>query len=179
MKNLFFCLLLLVSGALVQAQVIELEEAKVNFYPEVEDNTFHYVVNENYSGEFSKDPIAFMKANFDIQDFMLSVKDRNYDSYEVTFTNKKGYFEARFSKDGELLDTRQEFKNIAVPPDIREELYRSHKGWAMVKNKYSARGTADVVEKELYKIKLERGKDKKNIKLDPRTLRSTEVVSLQ
>ena len=185
MKTLIFSLLLVFAASMGHAQQItELEEAKVGFAPldvevvESGDN-FTYRVTESFTGEFVDDPIAFMKANFDIQNFMAAYEDRNYNSYHITFQSGKGFLKADFDKEGELVRTYQKFKDIVLPLDVRRELYNDNKGWNMTKNKYIASGRGELVEKEVYKIKVENGNKKRNLKIDPRSIAKTSVASNQ
>ena len=181
MKNLFLCLMLLLSGAIAQAQIIELEEAKVDYFPNLEkgaDGSYSYVVKENYANEFSTDAIGFMKRNFDMNVFLSEIGENNgADGYLITFKNGHGSLEADFDKEGELRGTHQQFRDIIVPDEIRKELYRTHKGWTMVKNKYTANGRGDIIEKELYRIKLQNGNEVRTVKIDPRDLGVIGVAS--
>lgn len=183
MKTLIFSLLLVVATSVSHAQKItELEEAKVGFAPldiEVSEDgeSFTYRVSEAYTGEFAKNPIAFMKANFDIQNFMTTYADRNYDSYHITFTSGQGYLKADYDKDGNLVRTYQKFKDILLPLDVRRDLYNATKGWTMTGNKYIASGRGDLLEKEMYTVKLENGNRKQTVKLDPRSNAGSSVVS--
>jgi len=193
MKNLFIYSLLLFCVVSVKAQEITLlEETKVTFQPYVTnvnsylDNSFSVIVDENYTGEFSENPIEFMKKNFDIQSFISFLDKRNsnglqksdYDYYQVTFSTNKGDLVAKFSKEGELEETSQNFKNILVPSDIRRELYRSYKGWNMVKNTYTASGKSDQIDKELYRIKLKDGHRSQIVKIVPDRMRS-DIVAIE
>lgn len=183
MRTLFLSLIFVFAATLSQAQQItQLEEAKVGFAPlEVEvtedGDSFTYTVSESFSGEFVDNPIAFMKANFDIQNFIAKYENRGYDSYQITFQNGKGYLLAEFDNDGEVVKTFQKFEDIPLPLDVRRELYNSNKGWTMTQNKYMASGRGELLEKEIYKIKLENGNSKRNVKIDPRSVAKTSVVS--
>ena len=183
MKTLFFSLLFVFAATFAQAQEItQLEEAKVGFAPldaeVIEDgDSFTYIVTESYAGEFMDDPIAFMKANFDIQNFIAKYEDRGYDTYNIVFQNGKGYLKADFNSDGEVIKTFQKFKDVVLPLDVRRELYNSNKGWTMTTNKYTASGQGDLVEREQYKIKLENGNSKRTVKIDPRSVAKTSVAS--
>jgi len=164
-------LFLLVGMTAGQAQIIQLEEARVSAknVKVKSDGEIKFMVVENYNNEFLKNPIAFMKKNFDIKLVMDELKDRNYDSYEVEFRNRKGHLTANFDKEGTLLRTVQDFKNIAVHLSVGRELVRNHKGWIMTKNHYLASGKGDLIEKEVYKITLRNGKDSKRVKIIPKS----------
>jgi len=193
MKNPFIYSLLLFCVVSVKAQEItQLEETNVTFQPYVTnvdsyiDNSFSVMVDENYAGEFSKNPIEFMKENFDIHSFISfldqhksnGLQKTDYEYYQVTFSTNKGDLVAKFSTDGELEETSQNFKNILVPSDIRRELYRSYKGWNMVKNNYTASGKSDQIVKELYRIKLKNGNRSQIVKIVPdRT--GSDIVAIE
>ncbi|MCB7479711.1 hypothetical protein [Christiangramia sediminis] len=184
MKTLFFSLLLVAVGLVGQAQeqkITQLEEAKVGFAPldakiTQSGDSFSYKVEEEYEGEFTKDAIAFMKANFDIQNFISEFEEDKYSSYVVTFRSSKGHLSADFNKEGELVKTFQKFQDIALPLDVRREVYMANKGWTMTSNKYIASGNGDLLEKEIYKVKLENGNQKRNVKLDSRSVSGTSVA---
>lgn len=182
MKTLIFSLLLVVATTIGHAQEItQLEEAKVGFAPldaEItrDGNSFSYSVKETHAGQFAKDAIGFMKANFNIQNFIAATADEGFDSYLVTFTSGNGYLSADFDADGNLVKTFQKFKDIVLPLDVRREVYMQNKGWTMVSNKYTASGNGDLLEREQYRIKLENGSQKRTMKLDPRAS-GTSVAS--
>ncbi|MDR5589813.1 hypothetical protein [Christiangramia sp. SM2212] len=184
MKTLIFSLLLIAAtfvGHAQEQEITQLEEAKVGFAPlEAKitriGDSFAYTVEEEYTGEFSEDPIAFMKSNFDINNFIAEIDGDENTSYLVTFKSSKGQLSADFNHEGDLVRTYQKFKDIALPLDVRREVYMSNKGWNMTSNKYIASGDGDLIEKEVYKIKLENGNQKRNIKLDPRSVAKSTVA---
>ncbi|MHA6281071.1 hypothetical protein ACXYMT_12900 [Salinimicrobium sp. CAU 1759] len=181
MKTLIFYLVLLVFGTGHAQQITELKEAKVGFAPlssEVKKsgNSFSFNVKESYAGEFEKDPLAFMDAYFDIENFINALSHEDYDSYEVSFVSRKGILKADFNAEGDLVRSSSRFKNIVLPEKLRSQLYRDHKGWAMTKNVHITRGNAGILNKSYYKIKLENGKDRKRITLEA-PLGGTEVAS--
>lgn len=163
-------------------EVTQLEEAKVGFAPleakitRVGDN-YSYKVKEAYTGEFLENPIAFMKANFEIKNFMAETADMNYDSYLVNFSCSKGYLEAHYNKEGELIKTHQKFKDILLPHQVRQQVYRNNMGWTVTANMYIASGKQDMLDKQLYRIKLEKGSQKRVLKIDPREIGAPSVAS--
>ncbi|CAL65716.1 hypothetical protein [Christiangramia forsetii] len=184
MRTLIFSLLLVavtVVGHAQEQKITQLEEAKVGFAPldakitQIGDS-FSYKVEEAYAGEFTKDAIGFMKANFDINNFITEFEGDKYTSYLVTFRSKKGHLSANFNQEGELVKTYQKFKDIVLPLDVRREVYMTNKGWTMTSNKYIASGRGDLVEKEVYKIKLDNGNQKRSIKLNPRSVSRNSVA---
>jgi len=183
MRTLIVLLLLVGFISTSQAQKItQLEEAKVSFAPKaikISSNLDNYVftVKENFAGEFIKNPMAFMQENFDINTFITSIDNDDYEEFLVTFKSSKGYLEANYDKEGTLVKTSQSFKDIVLPLNVRRELYKNHTGWTMVQNKYLASGKGDRIDKEVYKIKIENGNKRQNIKIDPKVIGVSGVAS--
>lgn len=177
MKTLVFSFVLALCAGFGQAQITQLDEARLTYNPETLNaaNHFKVTVLENYAGEFEKDPLAFMENNFDILDLISQVKSGDYETYLVSFRSRKGEFRARFDKVGDLLDTNLKFKNILLPMDLCHQLYRDHKGWAMVKNVHIARNKNGVVKKDFYRITMKNGKEKKNLKIHARKVGNAMV----
>ena len=169
MKKLVY-LLLLAGIATGQAQVIQLDEARVegrSVKISINGDDLKYAVVEDYKGQFHKNPIAFMKEKFDIHSFIEQMRGTGYDSFLVEFRNRKGYLEASFDGEGNLLRTSQKFKNIALPIAIARELVTKHNGWTMKKNLYLASGKGDALDNELYRITMKNGKRTQNVKIIP------------
>lgn len=183
MRTLVIYLVLVIWAGVMQAQEItELKEAKVGFAPlssEVtqDGDSYSFKVNEAYAGEFENDAIGFMNAYFDIDNFIASVEDKDYIAYQVSFVSKKGQLVADFDDEGKLKQTSQRFKNILLPADLREELYRDHPGWTMIKNVRTGHGKNGLLEKDMYRIKLKNGNSRKTIKIDALQPERSEVAS--
>jgi hypothetical protein len=182
MKKVVLILFLLVGMGAMQAQkVIQLGEAHVGYNPDAividsDLNFAGFIVKENYLGEFSKNPILFMKQNFDCKAILSSVNNADdFDEYLVTFKSNKGYLEAVYTNEGNLVKTHQVFKDKLLPLDLRRQVFTNYQGWTMVSNKYVASGKLDRIDKEYYKIKLENGNKSRNIKIVPG---ATTVASL-
>ena len=154
-------------------EVIQLDEARVNsslkaITIDSETGTIRCIVKEGYTGEFSENPIKFMKDRFDFKEFLSAIVNKDdFDEYLVTFNSSKGFLEAIYTNDGDLVQTYQRFQDIALPPSVRNQLYLENKGWTHVSNKYTASGKSDGLDRELYKIKLENGNKKRTVKIVP------------
>ncbi|WP_081212129.1 hypothetical protein [Salegentibacter sediminis] len=171
MKNLIFYSLLICFIATAQSQEItELEEARVTLNPisekltgNVDELTFK--VKEEYTGEFMQNPLGFMMNNFNVWN-LIDQFDKEYDSYRVSFRTSKGSLNAEFDDDGELKRHNQSFRDVVLSRKIMADLYRDHKGWAAVGNKYVAYGTGEKIDKAFYKIKLVNGNRSQTIKIE-------------
>jgi hypothetical protein len=183
MKTLMIYLVLTIWAGVSHAQEItELKEAKVGFAPLSSEITrsgdsYSFKVNESYHREFETDPLAFMEAYFDIDNFIASVENEDYDSYLVSLRSKKGVLNADFDKEGKLLRTSERFKDILLPEALREQLHKDHAGWTMTKNLHVSTASDGIVKRDFYRIKLENGKDRKVVKIDMTTAEGSEVVS--
>ncbi|MEM0518155.1 hypothetical protein [Aequorivita flava] len=174
MKTFIISIMLSLTAAVLSAQeVTVLDEARLFYAPlnvnvAQDGDSYTYTINESRSRQFARDPIGFMKANFDIQSFIAHTADKKYHAYLVTFNSANGSLEADFNKEGELLETRQYFKNVLLPAEIRNNVYNDYQGYTLTKTKYSARTKGEILANATYKIKLENGKDKQTLKIDAR-----------
>lgn len=183
MKTLVIILILAFSVSVSNAQeVIELNEAKVGFNPlskiEGPIKQISIKIAEDVPGEFEKDPIAFVKARFDISPYLIKTTEEEFDSYQVTFKSTKGVLIADFDKEGNLVKTTQKFENILLPSELRKQLYKDHKGWAMVKNKFVAKGKMDKIDKAVYRLTIQNGKQKKNLKFEVTPETGSTIVAV-
>ncbi|SDR80979.1 hypothetical protein [Gramella sp. MAR_2010_147] len=167
--------LILVAGWVLTAysqKVIQLEEARVNFDPTAEVVFEDYEngivkVKEKFSTQFQSDAIAFMKENFDIFSFLEAQGDLSGNNIIVIAKSAKGYLMATYNEDGQMIKNSQKFKDIALPYNVRNEVYAQYKGWTMTSNKYIAFGNGDQINKQKYIFTLERGNEKAKMKLTP------------
>ena len=175
MKTLIIFITFSLTAAIMSAQkVTVLDEARLFYAPlnaEItqQEDSYVFKIHESANQKFAKDPIGFMKANFDIQRFINHTANENYDSYLVTFISRNGSLEADFDKKGRLLQTRQQFKNVVLPQEIRKDVFSAHNGWSLTKAKYSARTEGEVLAKANYSIQIEKGNEKQNLKIDARS----------
>lgn len=123
-------------------------------YPDLEG--LNIVVREASYAEFASNPIEFMKANFDIKEYMKLTKDKKYDTYLVSFTSPAGRLDLDFDKHGDLRKNNQYFYNVQLPPDIERTLEKEHNGWTVVKNKYTSKGVGEHTDVAFYKVKLKK-----------------------
>ena len=164
-------------------EIIQLEEARLNFNPSAEVVFEDYEngvvkVKENYATQFQSDAIGFTLRNFDINRFIAESNLQKGDVM-VTVRSSKGYLTATYDHKGNMLATTQRFKDIALPAMVRNEVYGQYQGWTMTKNKYTASGKEDNIDKEKYIVFLENGKDREKLKITPSALSKTGVASVE
>ena len=152
MKTLIISIMLSLTAAVISAQeVTVLDEARLFYAPlnvtvTQDGDNYIYNIKESQSRQFARDPIGFMKANFDIQSFINHTANKEYHSYLVTFKSTNGSLEA----------------------DFRNDVYQDYKGYTLTKAKYTARTKGEIFANATYKIKLENGKEKQTLKIDAR-----------
>lgn len=184
MKTHVIFVALALSAVMSNAQeIVELTEAKVDFSPASQTvtrigNSFLVDIKESYSGEFQKDPLAFMNNYFDIKDIIAELGPDAYRSYQVTFRSRKGELNVDFDGEGEKTGSSLRFKNNAIPPQLQHQLYRDYKGWATIKAIHIARETNGKSEREYYKITMKKGNKKKNLKIHASDLGLSTLVAV-
>lgn len=181
MKKIIITLALAFSVTIGYPQkVIELNEAQVNFNPitsiSAKGNSFSVKIKETAQGEFEKDPLAFMDKYFDINQVIDEIGNKRHQSYQVSFRSRKGEMNAEFDNKGNLLSTYLKFSNVLVPYELKHQLYRDYKGWAMIKNQHIAKGRNGKVKSDFYRITMKNGNKKKNLKIDSPGLNRGEVA---
>lgn len=172
MKTLIISIPLILAVWVINAQeVTQLKEARVSYSslkPDISQkgDVYIYKIPAEASVQFAKDPIKFMRMNFDIQKFIKEVAKENYDSYEVNFRGNNGSLMAFFDKKGKLIQTRENFKNVILPSDIRNNIYQDYKGWTVTDAKYYARTKGVKVASASYKVRLKNGNEKHTLYID-------------
>lgn len=174
MKTLIITLMLSLTALVMSAQeVTVLDEARLFYAPVnaqvVQDgDNYSYTVKSNYGRQFARDPIGFLKANFDIRNFISHTANEDYHAYVVTLKSEHGMLVADYDKEGKLLQTRQNFDEVILPAAIRNNLHQAYDGYTVTKAKYTARTKGEILEKAVYKVRLQHENDTENIKIDAR-----------
>lgn len=181
MKTMVILLMLCVVGNAQAQKVIQLGEARIKYSPDMKitsnlDN-LKFTVNEDFAGQFSQNALKFVEENFNIQDLIGSLEPGTYDQFDVTFKSRKGFLLASFDGKGKLVKTFQKFNDIALPHELRKEIYINYKGYSMIKNKYVAYGKGNKINKHQYLITMRNGDDKKRIKLEPAVVAGGNVAA--
>ncbi|MDT0686040.1 hypothetical protein [Autumnicola psychrophila] len=182
MKTLIFSLVLLMCLVPASSQeTVGLSENTVSYAPYSSNLTnsgdvYSFSINEIYNGEFELNPLTFMKKNFDVNHFILELKDKDLDACQVSFVSRKGMLKVDFDKEGKMVKMYQRFRNIKLPNDLSHEIYRDYKGWNIVKSLHIARGRDGRIDKEFYRLKLENGNKTKIVRIDRTKATSVELA---
>lgn len=86
--------------------------------------------------------------------------------FEVMFKATNGNIVADYNRDGEILATRENFKNVALPLEIRKRAMQGNEGWKMVDTRYVSMYQDNDITDKFYKIKLKNQSLKKNLVID-------------
>ena len=134
MKTFVISILLSLTAAILSAQeVTVLDEARLFYAPlnvavTQEGDSYVYNIKESQARQFARDPIGFMKANFDIQSFIAHTAKKKYHAYLVTFKSTNGALEVDFDSKGNLLDAAQK-RSVQLLPRLhldQGKIYRPH-----------------------------------------------------
>lgn len=167
----------------MSAQITELREARVGFDPQlpeitVSGNTYRIKIQEKYSGEFEKDPMAYLDKYCNIEAFIDLIQDENHIEYFVELKSTKGNMQAKYCREGNLKKVTCKLKNVLLPDDLREEVYRNYKGWTMVENIHVVKGRNGAIGEEYFKIKLENDGRIQNLKLKRNRMNGREIAGI-
>lgn len=170
MKKLMLALLLFGFIASGHSQIL-LKETKVDYRPETMkldpiSNTLVLEIPEKKYGEFEKDPLAFVRNQFDIQKVIRDNKDVKYDFYQVYFKTSKGKLTTHFDEDGDLVSSLQKFKNVKLPDEARLRILQDYRNAVFVSNQYRAVSKGWDIQKELYKVKIKDGNRTRRLKIN-------------
>lgn len=172
MKKLVLILLILGFIIPVSAQkIIRLDELRVSNSKEAlkfdtNTNTLNLEIPESYIGEFMENPLGFIQSNFNIKEVITENSDLNYSNYEVSFNSTKGFLNAQYDKIGDLKRSYFEFNNVRLPYQTSVDLFQKNQGWSIVKTKHIAYSKEWDVTKEYYKVKIAKGNQSKNLKIN-------------
>lgn len=103
-------------------------------------------------------------ARFDVRD--LRAYNRNYDVYEVLFKENNGSIIATYDQEGRILESHEKFRNIALPPKVRNYLYLEYPGWIISKDVYFVSYYNDGEILKTCKVQLTKGKQKRHVNLN-------------
>ncbi len=158
MKKPILILLLFALSSQVYSQVTELDEVVIT------------AVNYKYLNAVDSEDNAVSVQMLEEKVAMHNLKDSElyldeYDTYYVSFFIPDGKILAAYDKDGKLIRTIERFKNLKLPPQVREAIAKRYPNWSMEHDVYKVNYHKGVVTKQ-YKVKLENGDKTIRVKLD-------------
>jgi hypothetical protein len=103
-------------------------------------------------------------ARYDIR--TSPVFDGNFEAYEVVFSKSKGSIIATYDSNGKIVSTYERYKDLTLPPPIRNSIYKEHPGWAIQSDAYLVSYYDNRGVKKLYKAQIRKDNLTKNLKID-------------
>lgn len=106
-------------------------------------------------------------ARYDITE--SPVFDRDFEAYEVIFSENsesKGRIVATYDNKGKIISSFERFSDVALPPAVRNSVYKAYPGWTILNDTYLVSYYENRSVKKTYKLKIEKDKTKKTLRLD-------------
>ncbi len=86
--------------------------------------------------------------------------------FEIKFSKKNGRITAIYDREGKIRSAMERYKNLKLPPAVRNSVYKAHPGWTMVGNAYLVSYHYNNGVKKVYKVKIAKGDLQKKLKID-------------
>jgi len=90
----------------------------------------------------------------------------DFEAYEVIFRQDKGKIIATYDKEGKIVKSFEKFDNIALPPAVRNKIWKENPGWAIKKDVYLVNYYGEQGVKRTCKVQITKDGEKKNLRLD-------------
>ncbi len=103
-------------------------------------------------------------AHFDLKSAAFYVDDET--EYDVYFKIPQGKILAVYNGEGEIMRTSERFKDIALPLEVVNAVFKKYPGWIIGSDFYLVTYTKSKGVKKMYKLLLENGKERKRVKTD-------------
>lgn len=85
------------------------------------------------------------------------------ETFEMVFRNKNGSIDAFYDNTGKIVSAMESFRNVLLPGEIRDRVYKENVDWQMTSNQYTSSYSDNDLIKRTYKIKLRKGNHKKDV----------------
>lgn len=167
MKNVLFGLIYLGLTSLAYSQEIptsiDLKEVKLLGVTVTPLNTTYLrKVQDPDTPELVK-KLENTAARFDVTE--ASIYDGNHEGYEVIFEQTNGRIIATYDQNGKIISSFERFKNLNLPPRVRNNIAKEYPGWIVHKDAYLVSYYVDAEHvKKVYKIQIRKENEKKNLR---------------
>ncbi len=104
-------------------------------------------------------------AGYDIKS--NNVYTSEFDNYSVNFkTPTSTKITATYNRDGTILSSYEQYKDILLPHSIRQALVKEYPGWELYSNTYRVTYDHRKDIKKVYKMQVHKDGEKKNLKIN-------------
>jgi hypothetical protein len=129
--------------------------------------SYNYKYLKSINDTNAAQPVKMLQkhsANYDIKS--SEFYEEEYDEYIISFNIPKGEILATYDKEGRIIRTAERFKNVGLPPSVREAVSKKYPEWSITKDFYLVNYYADSKNptKKIYKLLLENGSKRLRIK---------------
>lgn len=160
MKKLIFSLIIISMTFEMYSQINQLPEVVITAVNYKYLNSVD-AVDTDLSVQMLQEQVAM----YDLKNSDLYYDD--YDTYNVSFYIPNGKILAAYDKDGKVIRTIERFKNIKLPKNVRNAIFKRFPNWTLAKDVYSVSYNTDAASvKKTYKVKLENNGEVIRVKLD-------------
>ena len=87
--------------------------------------------------------------------------------FVAIFKTQKGSITVTYNYKGEVLESKERFKNVMLPKDIIVDVLKKNKGWKLSKTTYNVSYVKDQDTEKYYTMQLTKGRKKKNLTVNP------------
>ena len=135
--------------------------------PDVEIVAVNYKYLKDIGSKNAAEPVKYLERKAAAFDLINSdIYNDEYEEYSVSFYIPEGTILAAYNRDGEIIRTAEKFKDIDLPLDVINSVWREHPGWKITGDVYlvTYHHVHGITKK--YKLLLEKDGKRKKIKTD-------------
>lgn len=152
--------------AFLDSNIIETESFTTNIYKTDLTKTNSAYLKENETVQFSsiikqwRDQLV----NYNLKDTSV-FNNSEKGIYHVVFKNKQVDITVNYNYNGEILSTKETYKNIKIPLELRIKISKVYPEYSFIKNAYHLTYSyKNGIEKQYYRIQIGNGNEKRTLK---------------
>jgi len=154
--------------ASLDSNMIELERIKKNDAKASIERPNSNYLKESITDQFSGVVMQWKQkiANYDLKSESI-FDDSEKATYRILFKNQQVKIIVIYNNSGEVLETKEVYKNIKIPYELAALISKEHPGWSFAKNAYYvAYSKKSGMNKQNYKVQIANDNLKKTLQFD-------------
>ena len=163
MKDLMLVLAFLGSLGIAEGQGLDNDTAKSDNEAVQEELDYLRKVQSPITPKAVKE-YQVMAVHYDVA--KSDIFDGRDDLFLVVFRTQKGTIEASYDWRGEMVESIEKFRNLALPLEIMRTGLKDYSGWRVIGTNYYVYYVKDRRTKIVYTIQISDGSKKKKVRLD-------------
>ncbi len=92
--------------------------------------------------------------------------DSRKNEFTAVFKSNKGYAEVTYDNQGRVNAVEKRLKNVILPTQITQIVYKRYENWVIVQNKYNVSYKLGYDVIKTYELTLKKGTEKKRIRVN-------------